>query len=169
MITISASLSKKVPLPGVEYSSQQFGCSIDYPVSESVSPDAIRERVKELYGLLSAAVDEQIALSQAGCDRPAPTQPRTLNGKPEVPASRVAQPRHDSVNGRNRLPSPNGNNGRVNASPAQCRAIFAICKAQGRDMAAVLADFNVADPKDLDVKTASVLIDRLKNGNGAAA
>ena len=89
--------------------------------------------------------------------------------------SPVQQQRSGYATGRNRVAAVtngngNGNGRRVNATEAQCRAIFAICKAHGIDMTAVLADFNVADARDLHVKDASRLIDQLKqNSNGTAA
>ena len=61
----------------------------------------------------------------------------------------------------------NGSGRRGGATEAQQRAIFAICKANGIDMAAALADFNVSDAKDLHVKDASRLIDQLKSGQPA--
>ncbi|MEI6236606.1 MAG: hypothetical protein WCT04_26410 [Planctomycetota bacterium] len=172
---MSANLSKKVPLPGIEYSSQQYGASLEIEVSDADKPGAIQARIRELYNLLSISIDEQIGVAH-------PSPPSTPSLPPPPAPQPVRQPvpaqRNGYATGRNRLPAAvtngNGNgNGRqsVNATEAQCRAIFAICKSQGISMADVLADFNVADAKDLHVKDASRLIDQLKsqNGNGTAA
>jgi hypothetical protein len=95
---------------------------------------------------------------------------------PPQPAQQpVQQPRNGYATGRNRVASvngsANGNGRRITCTEAQAKCIYAICKAQGIDMVSVLADFNVADARDLNVKDASRLIDQLKsqNGNGQAA
>ena len=173
MVKLSANISKKLPIPGLEYSSQSFGASMEIEVSDADKPDAIQARIQELYGLLSNSIDAQIT--------GAPNVP-THNGHVLTQATTArltqapqSQPVHQRsyANGRNRLPAAgsNGNGRSVTATEAQCRAIFAICKSQGIDMASVLADFNVADAKDLAIKDASRLIDDLKsrqaqNGNG---
>ena len=57
----------------------------------------------------------------------------------------------------------------IPATQAQQRALHAICKSQGLDIAVVLPDHNVSDPAQLSVKAASALIDESKlrqNGNG---
>ena len=60
MIKISAKVSKVVPIPGADFSSLQYGATMEVEVSDGEKPDAIRERIRALYDLLSVAVDEQI-------------------------------------------------------------------------------------------------------------
>lgn len=176
MIRLSANLSKKVPLPGVDYSSQQYGASLEIEVSDADKPDAIQARIRDLYTMLSSAIDEQIgAVPQPALPAAVPAQ-RGYNGNgnghalpPPQPVQQPApQPRNGYATGRNRVATNgNGSARRGTATEAQCRAIFAICKSQGIEMISVLADFNVADPKDLNIKDASRLIDQLKNGTPA--
>jgi hypothetical protein len=149
MIKISANLSKKVPLPNVGYSSQQFGGSIEIEVGDADSADAIHEKMRRLYALLSRAVDEQI--SKTGKAQSPEHAPGNGNGNGNGNGSAAAT---KPTNGTNRL---------VNATAAQCKAIYAICKSKGVDMAAVLADLNVANASELSVRDASKLIDALKN------
>jgi hypothetical protein len=179
MIKLSANLSKKVPIPGLDFSSQQFGASMEIEVSDADKPDVIQARITELYGLLSSSIDAQIAgaaqqptnVYQAPAANVVPLRSQTAPAP--VQQQPAAPQRNGYAVGRNRVAAvTNGNgngNGRrsVNATEAQCRAIFAICKANGIDMAAALADFNVSDAKDLHVKDASRLIDQLKNGQAA--
>ena len=173
MIKICANLSKKVPLPGIDYSSQQYGAAMEIEVSDADQPEIIQQRIRELYTLLSTTIDDQI---NGAAQQPVQALPAPVRAQPNQTPP-VQQQRNGYATGRNRVAAvANGNgngNGRrgVNATEAQCRAIFAICKSQGISMADVLADFNVADAKDLHVKDASRLIDQLKsqNGNGSAA
>ena len=148
MIKISANLSKKVPLPGVEYSSQQFGAAMEIEVSDADQPEAIHGRIRDLYALLSQSVDEQIAGA---------AQPPGSNGyqapvanvvpirtQPVQSAPPPVQQRPAYANGRNRIAAAttNGNgNGslrRITCTEAQAKCIYAICKAQGLDMISVL-------------------------------
>jgi hypothetical protein len=89
------------------------------------------------------------------------SQPPTVQSQPTPPAPTI-QPR-DGVSSTNRIAGVVGNGKRVTATEAQQRAIFAICKSQNLDVAAVLADFNVSDSRELHVKDASKLIDQLKS------
>ena len=171
MIKLSANISKKLPIPGLEYSSQQFGASMEIEISDADKPEVIQGRIQELYGLLSNSIDAQIT---GTTQQPAPALPapaRTQPAQSQPPVQQPVQQRPTYAPGRNRVAAVtngNGNGRRINATEAQVKCIFAICKANGIDMASVLADFNVSDPKDLPIKDASRLIDQLKNGNAAA-
>jgi len=151
MIRLSANLSKKVPLPGVQFSSQQYGAAMEIEVGDGDKPEAIKERIRELYSMLSNAIDEQIGGASAGQNiptlPPSDTAPRNGNG-------------HSQTNGR--AGRATGNGRRVTATEAQCRAIHAICKSQGVDVNTILPDYNVVRVEDLNVRDASRLIDELK-------
>ena len=177
-IKLTGSISRKVPIEGVQFSSQQFGGALEIEVN-SEDPVVIKEKLHNLYINLGAAIDAEIAAAthQSGQAQgtPAINTAAARSQPAQAPQQPIQQQRNGYSNGTNRVAATNGNgngNGRgTGATQAQQRAIFAICKSQGIDMAAVLADFNVGDPKDLHVKDASRLIDQLKsqNGNGAAA
>jgi len=187
MIKLCANLSKKVPIPGLDFSSQHFGASLEIEVSDADKADAIQARIRELYGLLGHAIDEQIAAAsgQGYAGEPVPEAPIGQYPSPQAsvlppPQQQYPAPalvpgrRPQNGNGRNRTSNGNGNgNGRpTQATDAQRRAIFAICKTQNLDMAAVLAQYGVADAAQLTLKSASELIDSLKRqrqGNGAHA
>ena len=168
MIKISANVSKKVPIAGTQFSSQQFGASLEIEVSDADRPDAMQQRIRELYSLLSITIDEQIA--GATNVRPAVNGTVQTHVPPQQQHNRLPSPASNGngngnqgrQNGRSQT---NGNNGArkpTGATEAQCRAIFAICKSLNMDMAALLADYNVSEPSQLHVKTASQLIDELK-------
>lgn len=122
--------------------------------------------------MLNAAVDTQIS-GATNYPENAPTpalSQQTVKQLPPVQQQPVQQRVGYAVT-RNRVAavSGNGNGRRVTCTDAQAKCIYAICKAQGLDLVSVLADFNVADARDLHVKDASRLIDQLKaQQNGAA-
>ena len=171
MIKISANVSKKVPIEGMQFSSQQFGAAMEIEISDADQPDAIHARIADLYAILSSSIDAQIAGAShsSNVHRAPVVNIATARTRP-VQSQPVSQQGngYSNGNGRNRVSGVNGNGRGVKASEAQCRAIYAICKSQGIEMASVLADFNVADPKDLAIKDASRVIDLLKNGSTAA-
>ena len=158
MIKISANLSKKVPLPGVGYSSQQYGGSVEIEISDSDSAEAIQEKMRRLYAMLSRAVDEQIQAAS----------------KPVTSVAAATTPQPDPV------PAPAGGNGNgsrsgvaqyprrpVSATAAQQRAIFAISKRLGMELPVLLSDYDVRDVGELSVRDASRLIDSLKQRQAA--
>jgi hypothetical protein len=147
-VRLSGSISRKIPIKGVEFSSQSFGASLEIEIN-SADAGVVQAQLAQLYASLNQGIDTQIA---------AASQPAAAQSQPTPPA----QPRN-GVSSVNRVAAiANGNGKRVLATEAQQRAIFAICKAQNLDIAAVLADFSVADSKDLHVRDASKLIDQLK-------
>jgi hypothetical protein len=168
MIKISANVSKKVPMVGIDYSSQQFGAAMEIEVSDADKPEAVQQRLKELYTLLARTIDDQIAEAAQPTVNHA-SQPQLPMPQRQINAPQPSTAPSNTV--RQTAPS-NGRNGRsVYATQAQQRAIFAICKSKNIDMAALLAHYNVTDANQLTVKDASYLIDALKsqNGNGTPA
>ncbi len=181
-VKLSGSVSRKVPIPGLDFSSQSFGASLEIEIN-SADAGEVQSQLTQLYDSLSRGIDAQIAaVGQQPEHAPHPpvvngASARTLAAPVQAPPP-VQQPRNGYVV-RNRVAaatgngngSTNGNGRRVTCTEAQAKCIYAICKAQGLDMISVLADYNVADARDLHVRDASRLIDSLKsqNGNGTAA
>jgi len=151
VIKVSANLSKKVPMPGVEYSSQQFGASLEIEVSDADKPESIKARIQELYRLLTQTVDEQIA----GASKPAPA---SAASQPE-PAAASTTPRWKQTGN---AAKPGNGHQPVPATAAQCKAIEAICSKLNVATADVLADYKVNAVNALTVKQASKVIDALK-------
>jgi hypothetical protein len=178
-IKLSGSVSRKVPIQGVQFSSQSYSAGMEIEIN-SADANEVRAQLAQLYLSLNQGIDAQIAaVGQQPEHAPQTPVVNTASARSQpvpvqsTPPPMQQRPAYANGNGRSRIAAvTNGNgngNGRrsVNATEAQCRAIFAICKAQGIDMAAALADFNVADARDLHVKDASRLIDDLKSKQAA--
>ena len=152
-VRLSGSISRKIPIKGVEFSSQSFGASLEIEIN-SADAGEVQSQLARLYSSLNQGIDAQIAAASA---------PVAVQTQP-TPTPSPAQPRNGAAT-TNRIAAVTNGNGagkRVTATEAQQRAIFAICKSQNLDVAAILADFNVVDSRDLHVKDASKLIDQLK-------
>ena len=84
MIKLNASLSKKVPIKGTDFSSQSYGAGLEVEVADTVSAEEIQEKLRRLYGMLEASVAEQIAGGTAPqAPRAAKTQPEEQEEAPE--------------------------------------------------------------------------------------
>ena len=146
MIKLSASVSKKVPVPDVEFSSQSYSAGMEIELACGASHQVVKDRLRSLYGLLEEAIQEQIEArpSQAPEERPRPPQERR-NG-----------PGNGGGNGRSR-----------SATEAQQKAIYAISRSRGysrkRLENLVSESFGVESVSDLSIGDASSLIDTLKN------
>ena len=78
MTKLIASVLKKVPVPGIEFSNQQFSGGLEVEVPDEASDEVVRQRLRELYALLSAGVEEEIAAAVESGRRPdARTDART--------------------------------------------------------------------------------------------
>jgi len=147
MIKLSANLSKKVPMPDVEFSSQSYSAGIEMEVGSAATHGDIREELRKLYALLEEAIDEQVG-GIAG-----------ESGK------------HGSaVDGKEGPPShPRQGIGRRPATEAQVRAIQAIARERGHSdenlRELIASRFGSGEPSELSVAEASSLIDTLK-GDG---
>lgn len=121
MIKISANISKKVPIRGLDYSSQQFGAAMEIEISDTDRPDAIKQRIQEVYALLSQTVDEQItgatATARTPLPLPQPATQATPNGRQNAPQ-----------NGQSNTGRP------VTATKAQQGALYAISKSLNLDL-----------------------------------
>jgi hypothetical protein len=157
-IKLSGSITRKVPITGIEYSSQSFGGALEIELTTD-DPAEIRRKLHELYVSLSSAIDNEIAEAQANTGAPAATPPRTL---PARAASATTAPAPAANGYLRRNGSGNGHSRVTQATAAQQRAIFAICRNMNIDPAQVLAEFNVADVAQLNVRDASRVIDDLK-------
>ena len=167
MLKISCHVSKKVPIPLKEFSSQSFACGIEAELADAADAPALKAKAAELFGLVQRAVEEEIAKAQAAAtgDEAPPMPVPPAQAPVRVPTPRIP-------------PQSNGGNGNgrrtyrrqpVMATAAQKKAIASICRDRRLNISEVLADWN-GDVERLNIKEASEVIDAIKSqpaGNGA--
>jgi hypothetical protein len=176
MSKLSATLSKKVPIPGLEYSSQQFSCGIETELAGETTQESIKQTLRKMYALLHEAVNAEIRESaQHQPELPASQAPardhppaRRWEGSPRQGYRGNSQPRWNSPRGgsQRRYGGGNGGNNSGRATQAQVKAIFAIAKANGIEredlFERIREQFEADKPEELGVKEASQLIEALK-------
>jgi len=168
MIKLSAHVAKKLPMPGVAFSSQTFGASLEIEISDADAdrPEALRQRTRNLYALLSRSIDEEIVAAGE-----AVRSERSLPARQDWPRREAPrEPARREPDGRDRE-RPDANNREPGgpdrgSTPAQQRAIHAICRSQGLAVRDVLSEYGTDSPRGLTVKEAGAVIDRLKAGDG---
>ena len=138
MLKINASFSKKVPVPGEDYSSQSYHASIECEVSDALTPVQIQERVHATFDMVKSAVEAELAGKPA-----AKSEPAAQTAKPEPAKPDTAK-----------------------ASNKQIKFILDLAKGKGLTLTALNArvqdKFRVESVYELARKDASRLVDELK-------
>jgi hypothetical protein len=169
MSKLTAVLSKKVPIPGFDYSIQQFTCGLEIELPAEDKQDDIRERIRHLYAFLHDVVNGEIRDS--------------VNRLPELPAEHQSQTpvrngrrwsgSYQGGSQRGHWGSPHGGgprryNGGGRATQAQVKAIFGIAKSLGMPREELLQlmreRFQTDEAEQLGVRQASQFIEYLKEG-----
>ena len=141
MLKLSTSYSKKIPVEGQEYSSQQFHAAVELELSDALEPAAIKERIHDTFQMVKDAVETE------------------LNGKasPQQPVIQITKPAATQPAGK--------------ASNKQVKFITDLAGRQGITLSQlneqVRRQYGVSGPYDLDKKQASALLDTLQTRKAA--
>ncbi|NQV23112.1 MAG: hypothetical protein HQ518_01990, partial [Rhodopirellula sp.] len=148
---LNVGLSRKVGEPN--YGSRGASVNLELELDNSLveQPERLRDRIRQLYQLAKASVDEE------------------LNGNSQEPANGGGNGHsfdryrtNGNGNGTNNGHSTNGHGPRQ-ATSSQVKAIHAIAGRNRIDVARLVQDrFHVQRPDDLSITDASTLIDELK-------
>lgn len=163
MLKLNVGFTKKVG--EANYGSRGAAVNLELELDSSLVGDAdrLKDRIRQLFGMAKASVDEELA---AGAVQPAGnghTANERAGNQTTVNGSAAGQ-----SNGRSGTRRRDGTRA---ATASQQRALAAIAERQGIELADKLhAMFGIRDPAELTITEASSLIDELKgagtNGNG---
>ena len=163
MLKLNVGFTKKVG--EANYGSRGAAVNLELELDSSLVGDAdrLKDRIRQLFGLTKASVDEELALgmpSSAG-------NGHTANERAVSQANGNGAAAGQS-NGRTTTRRRDGTRA---ATASQQRALTAIAERQGIELGDKLhATYGVRDPAELTITEASSLIDELKgagaNGNG---
>ena len=150
MLKLQVGSSKKVSDPNFGSHGASVELAIELDGGLVADPDQLRERIRALFALAKASIDEELC----GRSQPADDPGDGTNG-------------HVHTNGRG---TPR--DGTRGATASQVRALHAIANRRRLDLTALLVQrYQIHDPTALTITEASALIDELKNdsgGNGLA-
>ncbi|MGC3967588.1 MAG: hypothetical protein QM775_09525 [Pirellulales bacterium] len=147
MLKLNVGFTKKVG--EANYGSRGASVNLELEMDSSLVGDAdrLKERIRHLFGLVKASVDEELA-SGAG--------QTSTNGNAAGTPSTGNRQTANKANGRRR-------DGTRAATASQVRALHAIADRRKLDLSAVLTErFQIDDPAGLTITEASTLIDELK-------
>ena len=143
MLKLSTSFSKKVPVPGQEFSSQSYHAAVELELSDALKPDEVQARIHQTFDMVRRAVETEIN-SKAAPSASQPAAPAAARSafKPVEKASNKQIKYILDLAGEKKLPLS-----QLNADVHQ--------------------QFGVADIYALDRKQASALVDSLKQRKAA--
>jgi len=152
-ITIAANLSKKLPIPGENFSSQSASITITAEVTDL---SQVVTEAQKLYRIAEQAVDAQLAGTPTVRPVPvAPTMPAATSNPPQSPAQRTsASPPYRGGNQQRRAPAP--------VTESQLRFLDRLITQTNSSVAAILQQHQIGALRDLSCKAAAGLIDELK-------
>ena len=159
MLKALVSYSKKVPVPGADFSSQGYSLSLETEIPET-EPVAIQAKLRATFEMVKASVESELANGR----------PRTLGAQVPATASTSSQ-QQPAANGP--VSTKSGTSGPVKASNAQVKFILDLGKQQGKGLSDINSlckeEFNMLSVYDLNKREASTLLNMLKAGPRKAA
>ena len=170
-LKLNIGLSRKVG--EANYGSRGATVNVELEVDSSLAtePAKLQERIRAMFNLVRASVNEELNGSNgnAPTEAPAPAPPST-NGNGNGNGYHQAPPKNTNGNGngngngyRQASPPANGSKARP-ATVSQVRAIHAIASRLNVNLNKLLTDrFQIASPEQLSLRDASGLIDELKS------
>lgn len=154
MLKLNVGFTKKIG--EANYGSRGAAVNLELELDGGLvgDPERLKERIRQLFTLAKAAVDEELAVPSP--EKSSPEDPKTNgNGHANGQAHGRGQ-RRDKTRP---------------ATASQVRALQAIAERRQLDLVGLLTQhFGTRDPAEITITEASVLIDELKahgSGNGA--
>lgn len=141
MLKLNASYSKKVPVPGQDYTSQSYHASVEVELPDGLAPNELSRRIGDTFALVRDSVEREL-------EAPMFSSPRSSTAAPSPPRTR------DS-------------NGQTRASDKQLGFLTDLALKRGMAPDALAAHaaerFGVSALSELTRRQASRLIDEMSN------
>lgn len=90
MLKLNASYSKKLPVPGQEFSSQNYHASIELELSDALSPEDLRNRIHDTFAMVRDAVETELGGTPRETARPEQAGPVATRQAPTQPAGKAS-------------------------------------------------------------------------------
>ena len=92
MLRLNASYSKKIPVDGEDYSSQQYHASVEVELPDGLEGEQLRQRIHDTFELVRDSVERELHGGQRGHDAPVSAPNRQAGAKREG-RERAASPK----------------------------------------------------------------------------
>jgi hypothetical protein len=156
MLKLNAGFSRKIGEPNFGSRGASVNVELELDSNLMRDPDALCDRIRNLFDLARRSVDEELALDAESAQTPAGYGQTARPGPPRGNGRQASQ--------RHRAPSNDHSDPSVrHATASQLRAIRAICQRQQLDADLIANErFRVEQIEELTLQEASSLIDELK-------
>ena len=88
MLKLTSSYSKKVPVPGADYSSQSFHAAVEVELPDGLTPEQLHERIHRTFALVKSSVENEL---QNGHAAPVVPPPAAKPGSETTPAGKATR------------------------------------------------------------------------------
>ena len=138
MLKLNAAFSKKIPVPGEDFSSQSFHASIECECADALTAEQLQAKIHDTFALVRDAVESELHGKSAAKPEPAAQPAKAEPAKPD----------------------------NAKASNKQVKFILDLAKGKGLSLSTLNArvheKFSVESVYELGRKDASKLVDELK-------
>jgi hypothetical protein len=170
-LKLNVGLSRKVGEPN--YGSRGATVNLELEVDSTLAAEPVRlqERIRELFALAKASVDEELRVDPAASNASGQrtTSQTADNHRQPHATGRNGASRGVATGTRSNGSSRQSSNNPPPATASQVRALHAIANRQGLNLDAIVSDqFGATDPAALTISQASELIDELNHNTAAA-
>ena len=153
-LKLNVGASKKVGESNYGSRGASVNVELELDTGLIAKPQELRERIRELFGVVRSSLVEELNGNGASHSAPADRQ-QVQNGN-----GHNGHADHDAP------AQPNGQGQPRGATQSQIKALFAIAKSRGLNLNEVIRDrFRCGKPEQLSIREASQLIDSLKSTN----
>ncbi len=164
MLTLSASFSKKVPVPGQEYSSQSFHAEIQCELPDGLNSQQLQDRIHSTFTLVRDSVENELQQNGNGKTN---GQSNGSNGHVPVQVEVQKSNGNGNCNGHSvpfQTEKANGN-GDKKAVPSdkQCRYILDLCRSLSINLSDYLAKYNARSLQEISKSECSKIISDLRS------
>ena len=146
MLKLNASFSKKVPVPGQDYSSKGYSAEISIELPDGLNQQQLQERIHNTFALVEASVEAELQTADTVVASPTPTPIKQVS---QVPAR------------------PRQNTGAISAK--QLKYVNDLIRSYKFDPTMFLQQSGLNSVYELSKAQSSQLIDLIKNSQQAAA
>lgn len=160
-IKIITTVSKKIPIAGLDYSSVSASCTVEAEIADLTQ---VAAQAQALYAQVEHAVDQQLMPEKSS-----PAQVPAATPTASLPVSHPRQPDSIAALPRQGTSAPYHPTGQQRRGPApvtdsQLRFLKRLIDQTGTPVAAILDQHRIGGLDDLSCKAAAQLIDELKAG-----